>query len=106
MPFAKPVPDDGRITATLQKMAERWAPRSVLDVELLTVREVAGLLHKSVRWTYAFIHSLPEGAIVKVGGQGSDVPRNVKILVHSWALGQALNLSSCPGCGREWPPRS
>ena len=105
MPFAKPIPDDGRVAATLQKMAEQWAPRSVLDVELLTVREVAGLLRISIIKAYKFIHSLPEGAIVRVGyGSGASAP-NLRILVHAWALGALLNLEKCPGCGQDWPKR-
>ena len=105
MPFAKPIPDDGRVTAILQKMAERWAPRSVLDVELLTVREVAGILRMNTKRAYQVIHSLPEGAIVRSGyGSGAAAP-NQRILVHAWALGPILNLEKCPGCGRDWPER-
>ena len=106
MPFAKPIPDDGRVAAILTKIAERWAPRSVLDVELLTVREVAGILRMSVKKTYGFVHSLPTGAIVRCGyGSGASAPNN-RILVHAWALGAILNLHSCPGCGRDWPSAS
>lgn len=100
MPFAKPIPDDGRVAAILQKMAERWAPRSVLDVELLTAREVAGILRMNLAKTYRFLRLLPEGAIVRMGDA-----ENSKILVHAWSLGHVLNLATCPGCGQEWPKR-
>jgi len=103
MPFAKPIPDDGRVAAILEKMAERWAPRSVLDVELLTVPEVAGILRMSTSRAYKFVHTLPEGAIVRSGyGSGA---ANRRLLIHAWSLGHILNLSSCPGCGQTWPPR-
>jgi hypothetical protein len=102
MPFAKPIPDDGRVVATLQEMAKRWAPRSILDVELLTVREVAGLLRMSTDRAYKFIHSLPEGSIVRACYGSGAVP-NLRILVHAWALARILNLEKCPGCGRNWP---
>ena len=104
MPFARPIPDDGRVVVTLQKMAERWAPRSVLDVELLTVREVAGIFRTNVKNAYRIVHALPAGAIVRYGHGGGAA--NTRILVHAWALGQLLNLGICPGCGREWPDAS
>jgi hypothetical protein len=107
MPFAKPIPDDGRVRTVLEKMAQRWAPRSVLDVELLTVAEVAGILRMSTSKTYKFIRTLPEGAVVRSGhGSGNWKHRdNRRLLIHAWALGQLLNLQSCPGCGQDWPER-
>ena len=103
-PNKPPAPDDGRVAATLQKMAERWAPRSVLDVELLTVPEVAGILRMSTRRAYDFVHSLPVGAVVREG-YGCGVVTNKRLLIHAWALGHILNLATCPGCGREWPEK-
>ena len=97
MPFAKAIPDDGRVAAILQKMAERWSPRSVLDVELLTIREVAGILRMSTKLAYKFVHTLPVGATIPSGsGVGN------RILIHAWALGCILNLEKCPGCGHDW----
>jgi len=103
MPFAKAIPDDGRVAATLRKMAERWAPRSVLDVELLTIPEVAGILRMSTKLAYQFVRTLPEGAVIRSGyGRGRS---NKRLLIHAWSLGRLLNLAHCPGCGQDWPPR-
>ena len=101
--YIQPIPDDGRVRAILEKMAERWAPRSVLDVELLTIREVAGILRMNGERARKFVHTLPTGALVRAGHGGGCTATNLRILVHAWALGAILNLSACPGCGREWP---
>lgn len=91
-------PADEAVAAVLQKMAARWAPRSILDVELLTVREIAGILRMSTKRTYRFIRSLPPGAVIREKG----APNN-RLLIHAWALGHFLNLPRCPGCGQDWP---
>ena len=91
---------DEAIAAILQKMAARWAPRSVLDVELLTVREIAGVLRMSTKRAYRFIRALPSGAVIRE----KNAPNN-RILVQAWDLGHYLQLQPCPGCGREWPEK-
>ena len=94
-------PADPAVAAVLRRMAERWAPRSVLDVELLTIKEVAGILRMSTKTAYLFVRTLPEGAVVQIG-YGAGCVRNNRLLIHAWALGRILNLATCPGCGRNW----
>jgi hypothetical protein len=74
-------------------------------VELLTVREVAGILRIAVPKAYIVIHNLHPAAIVRVGRGDGELAGNEKILVHAWALGHLLNLEKCPGCGQGWPER-
>jgi hypothetical protein len=67
------------------------------DIELLTLREVMGLMRLSYRGVLNMIKHLPEGAVIRRKGRGNG------FLVHAWALAKPLQMERCPGCGREWP---
>lgn len=76
-------------------MAER--PFHTSDVELLTLREVMGLMRLSYRGVLKLVKRLPPEAVLRRKGRGR------MFVVHSWALAKELQMEKCPGCGRAWP---
>lgn len=72
-------------------------PFDIRNIELMTVRDVQGLLKLSYLGAIRLIRKLPPNAIVR-----SSSGRGRRILIHSWALAKILGFDSCPGCGRPW----
>ena len=70
--------------------------RTIQDVELLTKREVRGILRMGLRKVTTFLNTLPPGAVIRE-------PNGGRIRVHAWALAKYLQMDRCPGCGRTWP---
>ena len=70
--------------------------KSIHEVELLTKREVRGILRMGLRKVTTFLNTLPPGAVIRSKSGG-------RLLVHAWALAQHLQMDRCPGCGRTWP---
>lgn len=73
--------------------------RSAHDIELLTIREVMGIMRMGLHRARRFVKTLPPEAIIR-SGRGANGGR---ILVHGWALHRALGAKRCPSCGQEWP---
>lgn len=70
---------------------------SVHDIELLTKREIMGLMRMGPVRATRLIKSLPPNAVIRSG-------RGNRFLVNSWALHRYLGMdTACPGCGRAWP---
>ena len=73
-------------------------PFDINNIELMTVRDIQGLLKLSYQGVIRLLKTLPEQGILR-----SRSGRGRRYLVHSWALARYLQLESCPGCGRPWP---
>ena len=69
---------------------------NIHDVELLTRREVRGILRMGLKKVTAFLNTLPPGAVIRE-------PNGGRIRVHAWALAKYLQMARCPGCNRPWP---
>lgn len=82
-------------------MATRPHPFDINNIELLTVKDIQGLLHLSYQGTIRLLRTLPKTSVIR-----SQSGRGRRYLVHSQALGKYLQLEKCPGCGRDWPEES
>ena len=71
-------------------------PVNIHDVELLSRKEIMGILRMGPRGARRLIKTLPPNAVLRSGRGG-------RLLVHSWALAKHLKMDNCPGCGRAWP---
>ena len=71
--------------------------------DLMSVRELAGLLRLRYRPTLRWIHEHlePIGGMVRITGGSKG-----RILIHAWSVAYLLGMGkTCPGCNRPWPIR-